>query len=544
MLKFFRNIAVFLSLLFLFIPAVACWGADVSAVPEFSPLCWHEEECKEMRRNFIGVGASDADLKAGWIKNISPCVGEEWGRCLPAGATKTSIAFGGKDKFTDIGDYIVTIYNYALRIASILAVVMIIIAGVQYVTSGGNSEMISSAKKRITGSLIGLFIAYMSFFILNSINPALVNLRLPQVWMVKPMALMTEFCSAAPAKKVFALASEKGQKIASDATTKAEFGWTREANPAEFKCGRNFFMQDGGQTTCKGDVCESGKICVDYESQNPDDPFACVDGMLAGKIGGNAGGMSGVVVDNNVQLIAVCDNGDIQLVDEIDVNSAVTKNKEAYQSYRFANESVVDICGADHKLMGFYLGVEVNDEAGVLGAYMEGVPFVSNGIDDWYAVGQLSPGSHNCSVNLSDLGLTVVGVDHICSEMSNACSCAGISKDELIIKLVEQQGFIDRLISLDELQKGYSCKITINRGQFPAVNNSGETAPTFAMMLGTSVSAVTGLVVGGAPGAGVGVLGSILSFFGANADDPTNCWNYQRNFTEAEKIISKRVDDK
>jgi hypothetical protein len=50
--------------------------------------------------------------------------------------------------------------------------------------------------------------------------------------------------------------------------------------------------------------------------------------------------------------------------------------------------------------------------------------------------------------------------------------------------------------------------------------------------------------VGGTPGTGVGITAGVLSFFGSNADDPTNCWNYQRNFTEAEKIISKRVDDK
>lgn len=76
-----------------------------------------------------------------------------------------------------IGEYIVGTYTYVLGIAAILAAIMIIIGGVQWTLSGGNSSTIGSAKKRIGGALIGLLIAYLSYAVLNTINPSLVGLK-------------------------------------------------------------------------------------------------------------------------------------------------------------------------------------------------------------------------------------------------------------------------------------------------------------------------------------------------------------------------------
>ncbi|PIT88377.1 MAG: hypothetical protein COU29_01135 [Candidatus Magasanikbacteria bacterium CG10_big_fil_rev_8_21_14_0_10_36_32] len=142
-------------------------------------LCWKKEDCVQARQEMAGeLLASD-----GWIQE-EPCTGE-WGKCLAGRATKTSISFGGKSSFANLGDYIKTIYNYALVALGVLAVVMIIVSGVQWITSAGSSEVIGQSKKRIGGAVIGLFIAFMSYNILNSINPALVNLRLPQIWMLR-----------------------------------------------------------------------------------------------------------------------------------------------------------------------------------------------------------------------------------------------------------------------------------------------------------------------------------------------------------------------
>lgn len=184
-----------LAISFIVIYLVALFSVPVLSVkaaintglsPEEDPICWTKQACSKARE-LQGVDPDKAG--EGWVQNETPCDTEdgELGKCLAVGKTVTEISLGGQATFNHLGDYIKVIYNYALRLASILAVVVIIIAGAQWVTSGGNAESITSAKKRIAGAMMGLFIAFLSYFILQAVNPSLLSLRLPQVWMMVPM---------------------------------------------------------------------------------------------------------------------------------------------------------------------------------------------------------------------------------------------------------------------------------------------------------------------------------------------------------------------
>lgn len=80
-------------------------------------------------------------------------------------------------KFSGIGDIWLVglaILDMLLRLAGFLAVISIIIAGVSYMTAAGNAEKVTSARKRIVNSLVGLFIAMTAAglvaFIGNSIG--------------------------------------------------------------------------------------------------------------------------------------------------------------------------------------------------------------------------------------------------------------------------------------------------------------------------------------------------------------------------------------
>ncbi|MEK7131400.1 MAG: pilin [Patescibacteria group bacterium] len=292
----FKKISVIIAVAFtVFISSPVIAATDnTSQIPELNPFCWHRKDCQDIRKQFGGTGTGDD----GFITDVSvvPCTGggvkgspEEWGRCLPAGQTKTEISFGGQDKFSNIGEFIVLMYKYLLTIASIVAVVMIIIAGMQWVTSGGNSEAISSAKKRIGGAVIGLFIAYMSYFVLNTINPALVNLRLPQVWLIRPQALMTEFCSDLKGVNegklrlsYVSLATEPTKPLPPLDQRDFEV-WS----PDLLSCGSRFLAENGGDSTCIGNMClqkfEDGeqKTCFDKKG---DGNYECGNIKMAGKI--------------------------------------------------------------------------------------------------------------------------------------------------------------------------------------------------------------------------------------------------------------------
>lgn len=250
---------------------------NTSKIPELNPFCWRRADCYKVRTRFLPVGtpATPAELEKGFITDasVAPCVGgtgeNQWGRCLPAGVSKTEISFGGKSEFSNVGEFIVLMYKYLLTIASIVAVVVIIISGAQWITSGGNSEAIGSAKKRIGGAIIGLFIAYMSYFVLNTINPALVNLRLPQVWMLKPVSLTPEFCQdlermGQEGKFRFMYAASPSEQAKPVSLETAEgkndgFKWTNPKTDEKFACGSRFFVESGGQSACRGRVCDDSE---------------------------------------------------------------------------------------------------------------------------------------------------------------------------------------------------------------------------------------------------------------------------------------------
>ncbi len=62
-----------------------------------------------------------------------------------------------------------TVVNALLFVIGILAVIMIILGGIRYVTSNGDSSQITSAKNTILYSVIGLIVALLAYAIVNFI---------------------------------------------------------------------------------------------------------------------------------------------------------------------------------------------------------------------------------------------------------------------------------------------------------------------------------------------------------------------------------------
>ncbi len=58
---------------------------------------------------------------------------------------------------------------WALTFAGIIALFLVILGGIKYITSGGDPKAADGAKKTITWALIGLIVILMSFAVLNII---------------------------------------------------------------------------------------------------------------------------------------------------------------------------------------------------------------------------------------------------------------------------------------------------------------------------------------------------------------------------------------
>lgn len=109
------------------------------------------------------------------ITTASTAVGAEYKLLapLPGG---TAVIDMSKDAFSI---YASQFFWFLLSASIILALVMVVVGGVQYVGAAGNTSVLEDAKNRIKNALLGLVIALGSWLVLYSINPDLVKFELP-----------------------------------------------------------------------------------------------------------------------------------------------------------------------------------------------------------------------------------------------------------------------------------------------------------------------------------------------------------------------------
>ncbi len=79
------------------------------------------------------------------------------------------------------GAFIAGFYQFSLMISGLLAFGVVVYGGVKYMTAAGNPSGQSEGKEWIQSALLGLLLLGGAYFILQLINPALLNLNLPNL---------------------------------------------------------------------------------------------------------------------------------------------------------------------------------------------------------------------------------------------------------------------------------------------------------------------------------------------------------------------------
>jgi hypothetical protein len=74
---------------------------------------------------------------------------------------------GGDTKKDDIGPLVKNVVNIMLFILGAAAVIMIVIGGIKYTVSGGDSSAVKSAKDTILYSVVGVVVALLAYAIVN-----------------------------------------------------------------------------------------------------------------------------------------------------------------------------------------------------------------------------------------------------------------------------------------------------------------------------------------------------------------------------------------
>lgn len=116
-----------------------------------------------------------APLAVPAIASAAPSIGD----CVAQGTSLTATSGTCQDNTSggteSVNKLITNVINIFSVVVGIIAVIMIIFGGFRYITSGGDSNNISSAKNTIIYAIIGLvivvFAQFIVQFVLNRVGP-------------------------------------------------------------------------------------------------------------------------------------------------------------------------------------------------------------------------------------------------------------------------------------------------------------------------------------------------------------------------------------
>ncbi|MDO8622218.1 MAG: hypothetical protein Q7R80_03215 [bacterium] len=388
--------------------------------PQLDPTCWPKQQCE-------GVG--------GGFEVDPACQAENFGRCYAQKAIPIQVKLPGLEgqEVRDIGQYITIMFVWAVRVAAVLAVVVIMAGGVMWLTSGG-AERLGKAKELIGNAVIGLLLAVGSYVVLQTINPDLVRLSLPRMRMVRAIAAGSLFCSGVPAEVEIRNGGPTGSVYHPEARR-------------SLQCGRVGHTPTASAKTCLGDFCDPGRVCLPGGTGG----YECVVGTIGGEVGGDGDAF----LDNNIELRVACADGTTKVVASADGKQIVERRRHSYifstTSLQICN--VAELCGPAtcpappgmfldvRNIKGFFFRFEVNED---------------NANDDWYAVGAQSCGgaSKPLSASPSDEG----DPDKI--------FWVSVPKDEFI----PQQTIYDAIRGPNSTLGPivpFRCNLALNRSNFP-----------------------------------------------------------------------------
>ena len=111
----------------------------------------------------VGVSAATPNVQGGLCTGANLTISDTPSSC-PSGAGSTN----------GVNDLLHRIVNIFSAVVGVIAVIMIIVGGLRYITSGGDSSKVSTAKNSIIYAIVGLVIVALAQlivrFVLNQSN--------------------------------------------------------------------------------------------------------------------------------------------------------------------------------------------------------------------------------------------------------------------------------------------------------------------------------------------------------------------------------------
>lgn len=299
------------------------------------------------------------------------------GRCVaPEPELTLSFPIGGVKTVQGLRNFIALAFKYLMSIAATAAGVMFVYGGFRYIV-GSAAENVSRAKEIMVDAAVGLLLTLGAFTILQTVNPATLQLNRLEVFMINQQRLLaSNSCGdlqvGGGEKLLFA---EAGQAPDYIDTNKASF----DIEQNETKCGAEYYVQgfeagrcfgfkclEGGAcVSCRGGGCKAGAAAAAYECQefNFSGTINFSGGAYAIKLGFYA--VCKNVKDVNTGKTVVLDNG----IEEIgDANLTEGSGDSGSQGYTISFDAkeiddAVEECKDKGGLVGFVLATQYHDAA-------------------------------------------------------------------------------------------------------------------------------------------------------------------------------------
>ncbi len=204
---------------------------------------------------------------------------------------------GDTGPVTSLSSYLVSAFRLIIGLAALLAVVMITLGGIQYMSTDAISGK-SEGKEKITNALIGLFLAIGSWLILYTVNPRTLdfNLNISPIQTVTTnptnSGVMRKFI-----KERFCFPEGTTSIAEAHATQFTEFPYrvssATEKNEARVACAQSFpanMSQGPATSNCPG-ASQEAVYCTDVEitanSSGPTIQHAWVKKLICHPTAGN-----------------------------------------------------------------------------------------------------------------------------------------------------------------------------------------------------------------------------------------------------------------
>jgi len=317
-----------------------------ATLPENDGKCWTEDECAK-----YAMDRNNTPTPGIWGGQSEKCVetksGLATGYCYsPSIGVNLNIPVLGHTTVKGFDEYLALAYKFLLPAMSLIAVVMVMVGGLEYVIAGGSSKRIDKAKTRISNALIGLVLLMSAYAIASLLDPRLVNLNALKMPLIKKAVLLDPGSSCEQLSDYkFDIDPPKGTCGATKGKIIGIENVVSEAKNSNFKLGDpcDFMTCDGenaGKACMKGAGGTTNRCIACADLSSSDIPLSEATCNLAAK-NADAG-------DRDKNHYYYCEFED-QAIDSC--MSAGMSSAEPYVNCSAASPSTDDPCSAYDKIM-------------------------------------------------------------------------------------------------------------------------------------------------------------------------------------------------